>query len=213
MKNTAILFLLIAAMSSCGNAPESTEVKTVDTVAAAPPQEEKPPVVDSATGMKNWMEAMTPGPQHQAMAAQNGKWKTEMTMWMAEGAPPSTTVGTMENKMILGGRYQQSMFKADMNGMPFEGMAISGYDKTKKKVVNSWVDNMGTGILVLEGTYDEASKSTELKGTCVDAMTRWETGVREVMKTIDDKTMTMEMYMTPKGGEEYKSLEIKMTKM
>ena len=38
-------------------------------------------------------------------------------------------------------------------------MAVEGYDNVKKKFLASWIDNMGTGIMNLEGTYDAATKS------------------------------------------------------
>jgi hypothetical protein len=51
-----------------------------------------------------------------------------MSLWIAEGAPPYVTKGTFKNKMVPGGRYQQSIYKADMIGMPFEGRGYTGYD-------------------------------------------------------------------------------------
>ena len=32
----------------------------------------------------------------------------------------------------MGGRYQQSTFKGDFGGMPFEGTSTTGYDNAKK---------------------------------------------------------------------------------
>jgi hypothetical protein len=52
---------------------------------------------------------------------------------------------TCTNTMILGGRYQQSMIKGNMMGMPFEGMGLLGYDNAQKLFYSTWVDNMGTG--------------------------------------------------------------------
>ncbi len=36
--------------------------------------------------------------------------------------------------------------------------------------------------------------------------------LREIFKIIDDNTQTLEMYTTQKGGKEYKSMEIKLTR-
>ncbi len=87
MKKTAVLLsFTIAALAACNSAPENKEApKPVDTVVAAPAP---PPELDSATKAKNWMEAMTPGEMHKMLAMAEGKWNTEMTSWMAEGAPP-----------------------------------------------------------------------------------------------------------------------------
>lgn len=77
--------------------------------------------------------------------------------------------------------------------------------------MSTWVDNMGTGIMYMEGKYDEKSKSINFAGKCVDPTSGKEESVREVFKIVDDKTQFMEMYMT-KGGKEFKNMEIKFTK-
>jgi hypothetical protein len=211
MKRTTMLFAtIVLAVSACNNAPETAEApKAAEELTAAPAPE---PVPDSATQANNWMESMTPGEIHKSMAAMDGTWNTETTFWMAEGAPPQTSKGTCENKMILGGRYQHSEFKGDMMGMPFEGIGCTGYDNSKKLYSSTWIDNMGTGIMYMEGQYDDASKSLEMKGNFIDAGTRRGMAVRQVMKTIDDKNIVMEMYNTPEGGKEFKSMEMKMTR-
>jgi hypothetical protein len=164
-----------------------------------------------AAGQKAWMDYMTPGGAHQMLAKSNGEWNEEMTMWMQPGAEPVKSKATAVNKMILGGRYQQSTHKGDVMGMPFEGMAITGFDNIKKAYVSTWIDNMGTGIMYSEGKWDEATKSVEFKGTAVDPMTGKELKVRQVMKIVDDNTETMEMFTTV-DGKEFKSMEIKMTR-
>jgi hypothetical protein len=70
--------------------------------------------------------------------------------------------------MILGGRYQQSTTKGSFNNMPFEGISLLGYDNAKKVFMNSWVDNMGTGILQMRGTWDPAGKTINFTSTTVD---------------------------------------------
>lgn len=96
--------------------------------------------------------------------------------------------------------------------MPMEGIATMAYDNSKKMFVSTWVDNMGTGIMVMEGTWDDASKSMTLTGECKDPMTGKDVKMKEIYKIIDDKTEMMEMYTT-QDGKEYKSMEMKMTRM
>jgi len=168
--------------------------------------------VDSATMMKNWQAYMTPGDMHAMLAKSNGTWNTEITMWQAPGAPPSTSTGTSVNKMVLGGRYQESTNTGDMMGMPFEGHGMTGYDNAKKVFVNTWMDNMGTGIMYMEGPWDEASKSINLKGKGMDPMTMKESDYRETFKIVDDNTQMMEMYGPGPDGKEYKMMELKFTR-
>ncbi len=138
---------------------------------------------------------------HKMLATQNGTWDNEMTMWMEPGKPPSTSKSVSVNKMIIGGRYQQSTYTGQMMGEPFEGISILGYDNLKKKFVNSWVDNGGTGIMYMEGNYDPATKTITLTGTMPDPTTGKDCTMRQVISLTDDKHNTMEMYNTPAGGK------------
>jgi hypothetical protein len=161
--------------------------------------------------MKAWMNYMTPGEVHKMLAADDGEWNAEITMWMAPGAPPTKSTATAVNKMIMGGRYQQSMHTGNFNGMPFEGMSLVGYDNAKKVFMSSWIDNMGTGIMHMEGTWDEKTKTINFTGNTVDPMTGKDMKVREVFKMVDKNTQVMEMFMT-QNGKESKSMEIKFTR-
>ena len=162
--------------------------------------------------MKAWMEYMTPGEIHKEMAKWDGEWNEEMTMWMAPGAPAQKSTATCVNKMILGGRYQSSMHTGSFNGMPFEGMSTVAYDNVKKTFVTTWIDNMGTGMMVMEGKWDEKTKTLNTKGKQTDPMTGKDMDVRETFQIIDDNTQKMEMFMTPAGGKEYKSMEVVFTR-
>lgn len=162
--------------------------------------------------MKAWMEYMTPGDFHKEMAKWDGEWNEEITMWMAPGAPPQKNTASCVNKMILGGRYQLSTHTGSFNGMPFEGISTTAYDNAKKAVVSTWIDNMGTGIMTLEGKWDAGSKVLELKGKQLDPSSGKEMTVRETFTIVDDNTQKMEMFMTPAGGQEYKNMEIVFTR-
>ena len=114
----------------------------------------------------------------------------------------------------MGGRYQVTNHTGTMMDMPFEGMAILAYDNARKEFISTWIDNVGTGVMTLKGTWDDATKSINLKGTCVDpsAGDGREMAVREVMKATDDNHQVMEMYGQGPDGKEFKMMEIKYTR-
>lgn len=163
---------------------------------------------DQAAEMQAWMDYAKPGKFHEMLAKDDGDWTGEVSMWMDPTAPPTVSTGNCSNKMILGGRYQQSTFTMDMMGMPFEGINILGYDNAKKMFVSSWVDNFGTGILNMQGTLDEATNTINLTGKQTDPVTGKDIDVRETFKVIDANNQVMEMYMTINGVES-KSMEVK----
>lgn len=163
--------------------------------------------------MKAWREYATPGEPHKMLAKFNGTWTGEVTMWMSPDAAPTTSTSTMTNKMVMDGRYQLSEFKGNFMGQPFTGMSTTAYDNAKKVFISTWIDNMGTGIMKMEGPWDEASKTMTLSGKMMDPSTGRECNMRETFKIVDDNTQIMEMYgPDPKTGKDFKTMTIKLTK-
>ncbi|MEO7532185.1 MAG: DUF1579 domain-containing protein, partial [Sediminibacterium sp.] len=126
--------------------------------------------------------------------------------------PAAKNTGPMENKMILNGLYLQSTYKGSFDGMPFEGMSTLGYDNARKIFVSTWIDNMGSGIIYMEGTWDDATKQVNFKGKQTDPMTGKVMDVRETFKIIDDNTQLMKMYCAAPDGKEFQNMEIKYTR-
>ena len=153
----------------------------------------------------------TPGPLHEMIAKFNGDWKEDLTFWMVPGAPPTKSTATCSNTMIMGNLFQMSKHTAMMDNMPFEGSGLLGYDNAKDVFVSTWIDNMGTGIMHLEGKWDALGKTIHFIGTSVDPMTGEDVKVREEFRLIDNNNQRLEMFMT-KNGAEYKSMEIKFTR-
>lgn len=161
----------------------------------------------TAEEMKAWQEYMTPSEMHKVLSRYDGKWNAHITMWMAPEQPPMQSKGTCENEMIMDGRYQNSTFKADMMGMPFEGKSITAFDNATKMFKSIWIDNMGTGMMFMEGPMNEESKSIEMKGTMVDPMSGKSIEVRQVLKLVNENEQFFEMFMNYEG-KEFKSMEI-----
>ena len=204
---TAAVFMLscnnekknMDATSSADSSKMSTAAKPADTVQAAMP--------DSATMMKAWKAYMTPGEEHKMLAKSNGKWEEDMKMYMSPDAPPQTMKSSCENTMILNGLYQVSVHKGMYNGMPFEGRSTLAYNNAAKKYQSTWIDNMGSGIMNMEGKWDDASKMLIMSGTETDPVTGKDIPVRETMKFPDDNNQVMEMFET-RGGKESKVMAI-----
>lgn len=201
---------------SCNNESNKTESdEKLDAPAvSAETKSEMPVAVDSATMMKNWTEYMTPSQPHELMASWDGNWDADITMWYAPGTPPETTKGKTVNKMVMGNRYQVTNHTGIMMGQPFEGMGTLAYDNAKKVFISTWIDNMGTGIMKLEGPWDEATKTMTLVGKVVDpgAGNGKEMDVRETFRAVDDNNQVMEMFGPGPDGNEFKMMEIKFTR-
>jgi hypothetical protein len=213
MKRTSLAICAAMVFIACNSDKKPVADTTVAAATTTTPSEPAPdPMPDSATMMKNWMAYATPGAEHKMLAESNGKWDGEVTMWMAAGAPPSVSKMTTENKMIMGGRYQQSINKGSFDGMPFEGISTVSYDNGKKLWTSTWIDNMGTGIMIMEGNWDEATKTMTLKGKCFDPTVMKDKECRETFTMVDKDHQIMQMYETLPDGKERKTMQIHYTR-
>ncbi|ESU25142.1 hypothetical protein FEDK69T_01090 [Flavobacterium enshiense DK69] len=213
--NKTILTLAIASLSliACKKEEEKkaeTPETTTETPAAEP--ETAAAIPDSATINKAWTEYAAVGEAQKLMAMEDGKWTGEMTMWMDANAKPTKSTTTAEYKMVLGGRYQEGTYKGNFMGMPFEGKGTLAYDNATQEYISTWIDNMGTGIMIMKGKYDPATKMFSFEGDAVDPVTKKTRKMRETITIVDDNTRKMEMYDTGYDGKEFKNMEIISTR-
>jgi len=185
-------------------------------------KDDKPAANPSETDMMAMMaELAKPNENHKLLARAVGHWRYTASMWMNPDptAPPSKSTGTTVTKALMGGRYFTSEHSGKMQ-MPgpdgkmadveFKGISTDGYDNVKKKFVSSWIDNLGTGIVNSEGTYDAATKTFTyyMENEMVPGM---KTKIREAIKITDHDHHTVEFY-EDRGGTEVKTMEIKCTR-
>jgi uncharacterized protein DUF1579 len=167
--------------------------------------------MDPQAMMEMYQKLATPGEPHKLFAGLAGSWTTTSKEWMEPGKPPTESTGTAEMKMLLDGRFLYQEFTGNMMGQPFSGVGIDAYDNMTKKYVTAWIDTMGTGIFMMEGTASADGKTITLKGSHPEPgggkMTH-----RAVWKIVDNNTQTFDMYGAHHGGKEMKVLEITYTR-
>ncbi len=157
-------------------------------------------------------KAATPGPNHKLLASMAGEWTIVNRMWMDPGAPPTESKGTASYEMMMGGRYLHGHYKGVMMGMPFEGVGVTGYDNVSQKFQALWIDNFGTGIMYMTGTYDPNAKALTFVTDMDDPMQPGtKVGIREVIRLLSPDQRVMEMYQN-RSGKEMKMMEITYTR-
>jgi len=180
-----------------------------------PKTQEKPSGGPDAQMMATMMEMAKPGENHKVLEREVGSWTYKVKWWMSPDAPPMESTGTRSTKSVMDGRYIISEHTGKMS-MPgpdgkimdseFKGIGTEGYDNVKKKYVASWIDNMGTGIMAMEGTYDPATKTLTYIGE-EEPMPGMKTKMRQTVKTIDKNHHLMEFFEF-RGDAEVKVMEI-----
>lgn len=163
--------------------------------------------------MQKWMEFATPGPNHELLKKKVGKWNGTMKHWMDPAADPMESPFTANITSVYDGRYLHEEVEGEMApGETFQGQSFVGYDNIKKKFVWTWIDNMGTGIMTAEGTYDAAAKTiTYAVDHPEPAQGKYIKG-RWVEKWLSDDKSVSEMYIPDKTGKETKVMELTFTR-
>jgi len=152
-----------------------------------------------------------PGPEHKILATLEGSFHATVKAYFDPTKPPDESTGTMERRMIMGGRFLQERYEGKALGQPFFGMGLTGYDKTKKKYNAVWVDTMSTSIMNSLGTYDAYKKTFTYLSEDFDPFMGKKMKGRDVLTIVSDKEQHQEMFRSPAEGEgpEMKVLEIK----
>ena len=135
-----------------------------------------------------------------------GTWDATATMMMP-GMPTSTSKATMVYKPI-GQTWVSCDYRGDLMGQEFNGHGVDGYDPKTKKFVSTWVDSMTTQIMMMEGTYDAASKTLTMTGECEDHMTGKMVTKRMTTEFKDADTMVMRMFGPGQDGKEFEGMKI-----
>ena len=165
------------------------------------------------------MELSKLNENHKLLGQLAGTWSFVTKLWMDPSKPPQESKGTGVRKAIMDGRF----YIMDVSGrlafpgpdgkmmdMDFKGMSLEAYDNAKQKFVSTWVDNMGTGIMMSEGTYDAASKTFTHTGEYLMAP-GMKQKIRETVKIVDNDHHMMEWF-EDRGGEQVKTMEIAYTR-
>lgn len=162
--------------------------------------------------MEKWMQFATPGMHHGLLEQRVGHWNHKVRIWHSPDTPPAESTGTTETKMIMGGRYLMDMSEGSFEGQPFQGLGLAGYDNLKQKYFSTWLDNMGTGIMIAEGDVDDTGRVFTYQCTYSCPMTGGIKHSKTIETVVDENTWTMQMFEPGPDGKEWMSFEIVYTR-
>jgi hypothetical protein len=182
---------------------------TVTPVVAKEKKHEK--AMDPQEMMEVWKKLGQPGEPHKLFSILTGSWTTQTKEWMEPGKPPMESTGTAELKMLLDGRFLYQEYNGQMMGQPYSGIGIDGYDNLTKKYSTVWLDTMGTGVFLMEGTASADGKTITLRGSHPEPG-GGKMSHRAVWKIVDDQNQIFEMYGSHGKEKEMKFLEIVYTR-
>ena len=173
---------------------------------------------DMRAAMKEWMQLAKPGEHHKRLKPFLGSWKiTNKTFWAGPSGPASETGGTAETKWILDGRFIQETVNTSMmmpteqgtlEEVPYEGISTIGYDNYQNMYVGTWMDSMGTALVVSRGMLNPTTKTFTFYAQMDEPMMKVYGRMIKIVWRFDDADKhVMEMYDLH-AGDDYKVMEI-----
>jgi hypothetical protein len=222
--NSALILAVLSMASSLSaqtNATQPTQLSVAApataSMQAADAKPAQPSAEDTQKMMSQMMDLAKLGDNHKLLGELAGTWNFVVKSWMSgdTSAKPEESKGTAVRKPIMDGRFYvlDVSGKMEMPGpdgkkkeMAFKGMGVEGYDNVKKKFYSSWVDNMGTGMMMSEGDYDPSTKTFTYNGE-FEAIPGMKQKVREVIK-INDKDHHLLEWYEDRNGTDTKTMEI-----
>ena len=150
-----------------------------------------------------WEASMKVGDEHKFLQKMEGNWTYTSTNFM-NPTQPEVSEGKAKKEIILGGRYLQEINNGTTFGMPFEGRNLYAYDNILRKYRTIWIDNLGTGFMIGEGTREGQTLTTY--STYPDIMGGPDQIYKIVYTVKSSEEHSMEMLMATPEGEYVKQM-------
>ncbi|GJQ30775.1 MAG: hypothetical protein HBSAPP03_26590 [Phycisphaerae bacterium] len=169
----------------------------------------------SSTPLNSYAEAGRPNMNHFSFGVDViGKWNATTTMWSAPGATPETNTATSTFLATpgMGGRFVSQTFESEAGEQDFFGNAWIGFNNVTERYEMAWIDSTSTNILFSYGTRDE-NGAVNFTGSFADPISGQKKTTKSRFTWPEKGQMVFEMWSTASDGTEFKSLEVKYTKV
>jgi hypothetical protein len=199
--NTSIALLAVPVALTLGFVAGRLDTNTVEAAPAVVAQE--------AAAQEMTPEQLAyymPGEHHKLLEVFVGSWDATVEMAGPEGA--MTMQGSMEARLVMGGRYLQQDFKADMMGMPFEGMSLMGYDGLGRVFESIWIDNSTTDLTTSTGFAAPDGVNFTMLSEEVDQATMTKREVEQRTRVVSRDEIVYEHWSAGADGAQTKTLTV-----
>ena len=170
------------------------------------------PAQDTELLVDRWVQYAMPGKHHQLLGKMAGNWNMAVKYRMDSASPVVESQGTCQRKWILGKRFLLEEFDGGSLALPFQGLAIYGYDAFEQKYTSAWVDTTNTAITTSLGTCRDGCDEIAFTGRHGDPWSGTKRPSRGVTRFVSDDEHVLELYEPGTDGKEFNVLEIRYTR-
>lgn len=161
-----------------------------------------PAALDPDHPQARWMAFSRPGAAHRELERLLGDWETTTAIWLEPGGEPyAVSRGTASHTWLEQGRWLALESSGTLMEIPHHGFGMLGYDNFKKKYVASFVDNVTTSMITMEGSWDEAGAVLRLFGTVDEPLTEeHDRAVEYAFEATGPDSLTLRVFDLPRGA-------------
>lgn len=156
-----------------------------------------------------WALYMTPSPIHELLSKYEGEFQMEIEM---NGLTEPVLVSSSQ-KMILGGRFLELKQKGKMMGMDYESIYTIGFNTIDSTLSMTTITNMGTGILALQGKWNEKTKTATLYGKLINPVSQKTIKMRQTVEFTDEDTILIQSFDQEEDKPEKKTVQYKFVRV
>lgn len=152
-----------------------------------------------------------PSNEHEFLHQFVGEWRTEGKTKDASGKEVDA-LGLEYDRMVLGDFWLFFVYNSQMDGKPFVGHGMIGYDPARKKYIGTWVDSMSPYMATYEGTVDPKTKALTLETSGTDPATEKACKGRMVYEFQDPEHRSLKSFKEDESGALKPMFELHYTK-
>jgi hypothetical protein len=145
------------------------------------------------------------GGHHRHLERFVGIWTGRITIWTDADSEPIFYESTAEARWILGRRYLEWTHSGLLDGVPFRGLGIDGFNTVTGRYESVWIDNLGTLILYYVGSCSDGGRVRSLETTFTEPAVGRAVTQRVVYTWVNDDLFSYESFVK-QGNSEHRTM-------